>query len=64
MAPPGHTSLTVYTICPDSLKEGNWEEMKEKFADKLIDHLEKKVPGISRHITVREIMTPLDLKFG
>jgi phytoene dehydrogenase-like protein len=37
MAPEGHQAMTVYTICPDTLGEGDWEERKEECADKLID---------------------------
>ena len=60
MAPPGHQAMTIYTICPDTLKNGDWEELKEEYADKLIAYAEEYSPGLSDHIQVCEILTPRD----
>ena len=60
MAPPGKQAMTIYTICPDRLKDGEWEELKEEYADKLIAYAEKYIPGLSDHIQVCEILTPKD----
>jgi phytoene dehydrogenase-like protein len=60
MAPPGHHAMTLYTICPDTLKEGDWDERREAYADKLVACAEKHIPGLSQHIQVREILTPKD----
>lgn len=62
MAPNNHSSLTVYTICPDQLIEGSWSEKKEEYADYLIQLLDQKVPELSSHIVKRIIMTPEDFK--
>lgn len=62
MAPPGHHAITVYTICPDRLKEGSWTERKEEYADKLLAYAEKHIPGLQEHVKVREIMTPDDFR--
>ncbi|MFN2225176.1 MAG: phytoene desaturase family protein [Anaerolineae bacterium] len=62
MAPPGHQAMTIYTICPDTLREGDWEERKEEFADKLIAYAEAQIPGLSSHIQVCEILTPADFR--
>jgi phytoene dehydrogenase-like protein len=58
MAPPGCHSMTIYTICPDRLKDGDWQSRKEEFADKLIAYTEKYIPGLSQHIRVAEVLTP------
>ena len=50
----------IYTICPDTLKDGDWEELKEDYADKLIVYAEERIPGLSDHIQVLEILTPKD----
>ena len=62
MAPPGHHAMTIYTICPDTLKEGDWEERKEAYADALVDYAEQHIPGLQAHTQVREIMTPADFR--
>ena len=48
MAPEGHNAVTVYTIAPDTLDEGTWAEKKEEYAEKLLDHAERVLPGLSR----------------
>jgi phytoene dehydrogenase-like protein len=62
MAPKGHHSLTVYTICPDTLNEGTWDDRREEFADKLVAYAEKHIPGLSEHTLTREIITPADFR--
>jgi phytoene dehydrogenase-like protein len=62
MAPPGHHAMTIYTICPDTLKEGDWEEWKEAYADALVDYAERHIPDLREHTRVRVIMTPADFR--
>ena len=62
MAPHGHHAMTIYTICPDRLKEGDWEERKETYADALVAYAERHIPGLSTHTRVREILTPQDFR--
>ena len=62
MAPAGQHAITIYTICPDQLKEGTWSERKEEYADKLIHYAEKHIPGLSQHIRVAEVITPEDFR--
>ena len=62
MAPPDHNAITIYTICPDSLKEGKWEEKKEMYAEKLIEYAEKRIPNLRDHIKTKIIMTPEDFR--
>ena len=62
MAPEGHHSLTVYTICPDTLNEGTWDDRRDEFADKLVAYAEKYIPGLSEHTLTREIITPADFR--
>jgi phytoene dehydrogenase-like protein len=62
MAPEGHHAVTIYTICPDTLAEGNWFSQKESFADKLISYAEKYIPGLTEHTQVRVILTPDDFR--
>ncbi len=62
MAPEGRHSLTIYTICPDTLNEGSWESRKEEFADKLVAYTEKYIPGLKEKTLTREILTPADFR--
>jgi len=62
MAPTGQHAMTIYTICPDQLKDGSWAERKEEYADRLIHYAEEHIPGLSQHIRVAEILTPEDFR--
>jgi prolycopene isomerase len=62
MAPKGMHALTIYTICPDQLADGDWETEKEKYADKLLEYAEKKLPGLREHIVVKRILSPVELR--
>jgi len=62
MAPHGQHAVTVYTICPDTLSEGSWEERKEAYADKLVAYAEAHIPGLAAHTQVRVILTPDDFR--
>ncbi len=62
LAPAGHHAMTIYTICPDRLREGSWEDRKEEFADKLIQYAEAHIPGLSEHIQQRVVLTPQDFR--
>ncbi len=61
-APEGRHCLTVYTVAPDTLREGSWEDEKEKFANHLLERAERYLPGLRRHITVKKIMTAADYR--
>lgn len=62
MAPDGQHAITVYTICPDTLNEGSWEECKEAYADKLVAYAEAHIPGLAARTQVRVILTPDDFR--
>ena len=56
-APEGKFCLTIYTVAPNTLKEGSWEENKEIYAGHLISLAEKYLPDLSKHITFKKIIT-------
>jgi phytoene dehydrogenase-like protein len=62
MAPAGMHAVTIYTICPDRLKDGDWSERREEFADKLMACAEERIPGLRAHTCLREILTPDDFR--
>jgi len=62
MAPEGHHAVTIYTIAPNTLAKGNWQERREDLADKLVQKAERYMPGLRAHTLHRIIMTPDDFK--
>lgn len=61
-APEGKHCVTIYTVAPDTLAEGDWESKKEYYADRLIKLAEDQLPGLSEHITEKLIMTAVDYR--
>lgn len=61
-APNGHHCVTIYTVAPDTLKEGSWSEKKDEYAKKLISLAEEHIPNLSKHIKEMKIMTPEDYR--
>jgi phytoene dehydrogenase-like protein len=62
MAPPEHHAVTVYTIAPNHPTNGTWEENKDRWAEKLLDIVERFVPGLREHEQVRVVLTPEDFR--
>lgn len=62
MAPPGKHAITIYTVVPHKLKEGDWTQQRESLADKLLIEAEKIIPGLREHTLERVIITPDDFK--
>lgn len=61
-APEGKHCVTIYTVAPDTLKEGSWELRKEEYADKLVKLAERQLPELGKHIVTRKIMTAEDYR--
>jgi len=59
-APEGKHCVTIYTVAPDTLNNGNWESRKDEYARKLISLAERQIPDLSKHITTMKIMTARD----
>jgi len=62
LAPAGKYAVTIYTVAPDTLAEGDWENRKEELADKLIAEAEAHIPGLRQHTLTRLILTPEDFR--
>ena len=61
-APEGKHCVTLYTVCPDTLAEGDWEDVKERYADRLVTLAEAHLPGLASHTVTRKIMTAADYR--
>jgi len=62
MAPEELYSLTVYTVAPDTLREGDWETRREEMAEKLLIEAERHIPGLREHKRTMMILTPKDFR--
>jgi phytoene dehydrogenase-like protein len=62
MAPAGRHAVTIYTVAPDVLAEGNWSSRKDALADKLVACAEEHIPGLKAHVKTRLILTPEDFR--
>ncbi|GBC68783.1 Diapolycopene oxygenase [archaeon HR01] len=61
-APHGKHTLWDFVRTPAKLKHDSWEDVKESFADRCMDVLERYAPGFRRTILKRVVLTPVDLE--
>jgi len=67
VAPPGKHVMSIFVqYAPYKLREGNWDDLKEKFADRCCDLLNEYAPNFNSSILNRQVLSPLDLerRFG
>ncbi|MHB2021389.1 MAG: phytoene desaturase family protein [Candidatus Xenobia bacterium] len=63
MAPDGRHVLSIQVHwAPYHLREGRWEDLRNRFADDVLKTLAVYAPGIERLVLHREVVTPLDLE--
>ena len=62
LAPEGRHAVTLYTIAPNVLSEGTWEDRREELAEKLVIEAEQFVPGLREHTQVAVTLTPNDFR--
>ena len=67
IAPEGkHIMGAFLQYAPYTLSEGNWDDLREPYADRVVDLIEEYAPNIKSIIEHRQVLTPLDLerRFG
>ncbi|MBI3950213.1 MAG: NAD(P)/FAD-dependent oxidoreductase [Acidobacteria bacterium] len=63
IAPPGNHIMSLFVqYAPYRLKDGNWDELKEAFADRCIDILAEYAPNIKDIVLHRQVISPLDME--
>ena len=63
LAPPGKHLVNIFVqYTPYRLAEGDWDEMKETYADRVIATLAEYAPNLPDLILHRQILSPLDLE--
>jgi phytoene dehydrogenase-like protein len=67
LAPEGKHIMGIFLqYAPYTLSNATWDELREPFADRVIDIIEQYAPNIRSIIEHRQVLTPLDLerRFG
>jgi phytoene dehydrogenase-like protein len=63
VTPPGKHLMSMFVqYAPYKLREGNWDDLKESFADRCFDLVEEYAPGFKRSVLARQVLSPLDLE--
>jgi phytoene dehydrogenase-like protein len=63
VAPPGKHLMSMFIqYAPYKLKEGNWDEQKDRFADRCFDVLNDYAPNFKQSVIARQVLSPLDLE--
>jgi phytoene dehydrogenase-like protein len=63
VAPPGQHLMSMFVqYAPYRLREGNWDELRDSFADRCFDVLNEYAPNFKRSVIARQVLTPLDLE--
>lgn len=63
LAPEGKDVMGIYVqYTPYSLVEGSWDEIKEPYADRVLECIEEYLPGLTRRVVDRRVYSPLDLE--
>jgi phytoene dehydrogenase-like protein len=67
LAPEGKHIMGIFLqYAPYTLREGNWDELREPFANRVLDLIAEYAPNIRSIVTDMQVLTPLDLerRFG
>ena len=63
VAPPGKHVMSMFIqYAPYRLREGDWDQLKEGFADRCFDVLSEYAPNFKRSVLARQVLSPLDLE--
>jgi phytoene dehydrogenase-like protein len=67
LAPAGRHVMGIFLqYAPYTLRDSNWDEMREPFANRVFDLIEQYAPGFRSLVVEKQVLTPLDLerRFG
>jgi len=63
LAPEGKHIMGIFLqYAPYTLKEGTWDDIRESYADHVIDCIAEYAPNIKSIILHRQVLTPLDIE--
>jgi phytoene dehydrogenase-like protein len=67
IAPAGRHLMSMFVqYAPTALREGSWDDIKEAFADRCLEVMDRYAPGFSRSVIERQVLSPEDIerRFG
>jgi phytoene dehydrogenase-like protein len=67
LAPPGRHIMGIFLqYAPYTLRENDWDTLREPYADHVMSLIEEYAPNIRSIVLARQVLTPLDLerRFG
>src|SRR3990172_3522165 len=63
LAPPGKHIMSIFVqYAPFDLAAGTWDQLKESYADRVIETLSAYAPNLPQIIRQRHVLSPLDLE--
>jgi phytoene dehydrogenase-like protein len=67
LAPPGKHIMGIFLqYAPYTLRDANWDDLREPYGDRVLDVIAEYAPNIHRIVAERQVLSPLDLerRFG
>ncbi len=63
LAPPGRHIMSIFVqYAPFDLADGSWDQLKEAYADRVIETLAAYAPNLPGLVRHRQVLSPLDLE--
>ena len=63
LAPPGRHIMGIFLqYAPYTLRESNWDELREPYSNRILDVIEEYCPNIRSIVVERQTLSPLDLE--
>lgn len=63
LAPAGKHVMSVHVqFTPYRLREGDWDAQRDALAERVLDTLERRMPGLRARVLARQLLTPLDME--
>ena len=63
LAPPGRHIMGIFLqYAPYTLSKSNWDEIRESYADRVLEVIAEYAPNIQSIVRHRQVLTPLDLE--
>jgi phytoene dehydrogenase-like protein len=63
VAPPGRHLMSMFVqYAPTVLRDANWDDVKERFADRCFDVLSEYAPNFRDAVIDRQVLSPLDIE--
>jgi len=63
VAPDGKHLMSMFVqYAPTKLRNGNWDDIKEKVADRCLEILAEYAPNVRQAVVARQVLSPLDIE--